>query len=292
MDAWERFMKRRRAAFGAVPAVATVLVTVAAGLAGIGVGPGRAQTQTQTQGEDMEAVVKDYLAKRPREARRIVQDYLLANPDALREAVAELNRRTTAAAINRNAAALYNSGKQVALGNPKGSITLVEFVDYNCGFCRRALDDLLGLLKSDADLKVLLVEFPVLGPRSVEAARVAVALLMQDRSPATHLEFHKRLLAGPGPANKARALAVAAGLGIDVARLEADSAKPEVDAVLEDGKMLARAIGVRGTPAYVICDSLVVGAVGAARLREKIAAVRQTQQASGQRCEFHAFERP
>jgi protein-disulfide isomerase len=126
----------------------------------------------------------------------------------------------------------------------------------------------------------------------VEAARVAVALLMQDRSPATYLSFHRKLLMGPGPANKARALAVAAGLGIDVARLEADSAKPEVDAVLEDGKKLARAIGVRGTPAYVICDSLVGGAVGAARLREKIAAARQAQQASGQRCEFHYFDRP
>jgi protein-disulfide isomerase len=267
--------------------VATVLAAAAAVLAGIGVDPGRAWAQ----GGDMEAVVKDYLSKRPEEARRIVKDYLLSHPDVLGEAVAELNRRTTEAAIKSNTAALYNSGKQVTLGNPKGSVTLVEFVDYNCGFCRRALDDLLGLMNSDPDLKVLLVEYPVLGARSVEAARIAVALLMQDRSPATFLAFHRKLLAGPGPADKARALAVAAGLGIDVARLEADSARPEVDAVLDDSRRLARALGVRGTPAYVICDSIVGGAVGIARLREKIAEARQAQQASGQRCEFHAFDR-
>lgn len=281
-------MRRRRTAFAAVPAVATVLVAAAAALVGIGVGPGRAWAQ----GGDMEAVVKDYLSKRPEEARRIVKDYLVAHPDVLREAMTELNRRTTAAAIKSNAAALYNSGKQVPLGNPKGSVTLVEFVDYNCGFCRRALDDVLGLMKSEPDLKVLLVEYPVLGARSVEAARIAIALLMQDRSPATYLAFHRKLRAGPGPADKARALAVAAGLGIDVARLEADAARPEVDAVLDDSRRLARALGVRGTPAYVICDSIVGGAVGLARLREKIDEARQAQLASGQRCEFHAFVRP
>ena len=277
-------MRRRRTAFGAAPSLATLLAAAVAALAGIGVEPGRAWAQ----GGEMEAVVKDYLSKRPEEARRIVKDYLLAHPDVLREAVAELSRRTTAAAIKSNAAALYSSGKQVLLGNPKGSVTLVEFVDYNCGFCKRALDDLLGLMKSDPDLKVLLVEYPVLGARSVEAARIAVALLMQDRSPATYLAFHRKLLLGPGPVDKARALAVAAGLGlgIDVARLEADSARPEVDAVLDDSRRLARALGVRGTPAYVICDSIVPGAVGIARLRDKIAEARQAQQATGQRCEF------
>jgi protein-disulfide isomerase len=282
-------MRRRWTAFGAGPAMATVLVAAAAVLAGIGVDPSRAWGQ----GGDMEAVVKDYLSKRPDDARRIVKEYLLEHPDVLREAVAELNRRTTEAAIKSNAAALYNSGKQVVLGNPKGSVTLVEFVDYNCGFCRRALDDLVGLMNSDPDLKVLLVEHPVLGPRSEEAARIAVALLMQDRSPATYLAFHRKLLAGPGRADKARALAVAAGLGlgIDVARLEADSARPEIDAVLDDSRKLARALGVRGTPAYVICDSIVGGAVGIARLTEKIAETRQALQASGQRCEYHAFDR-
>jgi protein-disulfide isomerase len=263
-------------------------MAAAAALAGNAVDPGRACAE----GGDMEAVVKDYLSKRPEEARRIVKDYLVANPDVLREAVAELNARKAAAAIKSNAAALYNSGKQVTLGNPKGSVTLVEFVDYNCGFCRRAVADLVELIQSDADLKVLLVEYPVLGPRSVEAARVAVALLTQDRSPATYLAFHRKLFAGPGPADRARALTVAAGLGIDLARLQTDSTRPEVDAVLDAGRNLARALGIRGTPTYVVCDNIVSGAVGIARLREKIAAARQAQQTSGQRCEFYAFDRP
>ncbi len=257
-------------------------IFAAALLAAIGAGAATtAADRVDTNGHDIQAILKDHLAKRPEEVRRFVKDYLVNNPQALQEALVELMQRRTlsaadrAAAIESNAAALFNSDKHVALGNPGGDVTLVEFVDYNCGFCRRALGDMLELVKTDANLRIVLIEHPVLGPGSVEAARVAVALQMQDRDPATYLEFHRRLLAGPGLANKVRALAVAAELGLDGARLEVAAARPKVDAVLDESRKLARALGIRGTPSYVVGDNVLFGAVGVGTLRDRITAARQ-----------------
>ena len=240
-----------------------------------------AADRVSTSGHDIQAILKGHLAKHPEEVRRFVKDYLVDNPQALQEALVELMQRRMpspadrTAAIKSNAAALFNSDKRAVLGNPGGDITLVEFVDYNCGFCRRALGDMLELARTDASLRIVLIEHPVLGAGSVEAARVAIALQLQHRNAATYLEFHRRLLAGPGRANKARALAIAAELGLDGARLEAEAARPEVDAMLEESRKLARALGIRGTPSYVIGDNVLFGAVGVASLREKIAAARQ-----------------
>jgi protein-disulfide isomerase len=273
-------MKACRIASGA--AIATAFVAAAAGLAANAIDPGRALAQSS----DVEAVVKDYFAQRPEEARRLVKDFLAKNSDVLQEAVAEKKQRDDRAAlISSKAFAVFHSARQVVLGNPNGDVTLVEFVDYNCGFCRRALGDILDLVKSDANLRLVLMQYPVLGAGSVEAARVAVALQMQDGGPAKYLEFHSKLMAGPGPANKARALAVAAGLGIDMARLEADLARAEIEATLEENKRLGRALRIRGTPSYVICDRIVSGAVPAGILKTTITTARQAQQDSGARCE-------
>jgi protein-disulfide isomerase len=245
----------------------------------LGLGVIRA-TGGNTDGND---VLTDHLARHPEEMRRFVKDYLAKNPQVLQEALVELLKprlapaADTAAAIKGNTAAVLNSKKRMALGNPNGDITMVEFVDYNCGFCKRALADMLNLMETDARLKVVLVEHPVLGATSVEAARISIALQMQSPNPARYLEFHRRLLAGPGPgpANKPRALALAAELGFDRARLEAESAGPEVDGALEESRRLARALGLRGTPSYIIGDSVLFGAVGEGALRAKIAAARQ-----------------
>ena len=160
------------------------------------------------------------------------------------------------------------------LGNPNGNVTFVEFFDYNCGYCKRAMDDMLTLLKDDPKLKVVLKEFPVLGPGSVEAAQVAIAVHMQDKTGKKYLEFHQKLLTGRGEANKARALAVAKDIGLDMARLDKDLAGPEVKATLQESFKLAEALGLNGTPSYVIGDNVVVGAVGLEALKEKVNASR------------------
>src|ERR1019366_10149020 len=176
----------------------------------------------------------------------IVRNYLLAHPEVLEEAMAELSKRQAAdeavkheASIITNAEAIFNSPSGVVLGNKDGDVTFVEFFDYNCGYCKRAMADMLELMKTDPKLKVVLKEFPGLSEGSVEAAKVAVAVRMQDASGKKYLDFHQRLLGGRGPADKARAMAAAKEAGFDTARIEKDLASPEVKATIEENFKLA-----------------------------------------------------
>jgi protein-disulfide isomerase len=127
-------------------------------------------------------------------------------------------------------------------------------------------------LKSNPDLKFVLKEFPVLGPGSVEAAHVAIAARMQDPSGKKYIEFHQKLLGGRGEADKAHALAVAKDVGFDMARLEKDMDSDEVKKTIDEDMKLADALGVSGTPSYVVGDQVVVGAVGVDELKAKLKA--------------------
>jgi protein-disulfide isomerase len=211
----------------------------------------------------------------------IVRNYLIAHPEVLEDAMAELNKRQAAAedekhraSVEQNSQAIFNSPRGVLLGNKDGDVTFVEFFDYNCGYCKRAMADMLDLLKSDPKLKVVLKEFPVLSQGSVEAAQVAVAVRMQDPTGKKYLDFHQKLLGGRGQADKARALAAAKDAGLDVNRIEKDLANPEVRATIEENFKLAEAMGMNGTPSYVIGKQVVVGAVGLEALKEKIGVAR------------------
>jgi protein-disulfide isomerase len=223
----------------------------------------------------------EFSAPQRSEIEKIVHDYLVAHPEVLQEAMAELEKRQVAAenqkhqtAVKQHAAALFSSPNQVTLGNPKGNVTFVEFFDYNCGYCKRAMGDMLTLMKGDPKLKVVLKEFPVLGQGSVEAAQVAIAVHLQDPTGKKYFEFHQKLLGSRGQANKAAALAVAKSIGLDMTRLEKDMAGPEVKATLQESFKLAEALGMNGTPSYVIGDSVVVGAVGLEALQAKINTTR------------------
>src|SRR5262249_48166578 len=162
--------------------------------------PSRAQTFSDTQKSEIEKIIKDYL---------------LAHPEVLEEVSAELDKRKQVAEaekarteIKNHSEALFNSPRQVTVGNTGGDVTLVEFFDYNCGYCKRALTDLTSIMKEDSRLRVVLKEFPVLGPGSLDAAKVAVAVRMQDKGK-KYFDFHQRLLGGRGQADKARALQAA-----------------------------------------------------------------------------------
>jgi len=212
---------------------------------------------------------------------KIVREYLLAHPEVIEDALNELAKRQVAAeaksresAVAGNAEAIFNSPRGVTLGNKDGDVTLVEFFDYNCGFCKRAMADMLDLLKSDPKVKVVLKEFPVLGKGSEAAAKVAVAVRMQDPTGKKYLDFHQRLLGGRGEADKARAMAAAKDAGLDMARIEKDLASPEIDATIAENEALARAMGMNGTPSYVIGKQVVIGAVGLDGLKEKISIAR------------------
>jgi protein-disulfide isomerase len=215
------------------------------------------------------------------EIEGIIKDYLMSHPELLQEVLGELEKRQTAADTEKHNAALkeysetiFSSPRQVTLGNTQGDVTLVEFFDYNCGYCKRAMNDMMELLNTDLKLRFVLKEFPVLGDGSVQAAHVAAAARMQDKAGKKYLDFHLKLLGGRGAADKARALAVAKEVGFDMARIEKDMSSPEVRAQLEESFKLAEALGLNGTPSYVVGNEVVIGAVGLKTLREKVNTAR------------------
>jgi protein-disulfide isomerase len=210
---------------------------------------------------------------------RIVRDYLLANPEILREMAEKLRTKDEAKAesaradvFKKGASEVYDSEYQVVLGNPQGDVTLVEFFDYNCGYCKQALADTEELLASDPKLRLVLKEFPVLGQDSVDAARVAIAVYAQ--APDKYLDFHRKLLSADA-ASADVALSIASDLGIDTSRLSAALADPKIEANLASVQKIARQLGVNGTPTYVLADRVLPGVGGADTLKQMIGNVRK-----------------
>jgi protein-disulfide isomerase len=211
----------------------------------------------------------------------LIRETLLKNPEIIQDALIELERRNTVAQAEaqRNAVAaekarISDPATSVIIGNPEGDITLVEFMDYNCGFCKRAMEDVTALAKSDPKLRVVLKDFPILGPDSVEASRVAVAA----KSPLQgqkYFDFHNKLMAVKGKVNAAKALEVAKEAGADVERLKKDMEAPATKAAIEDTVALGDRLGLTGTPAFIVGDEIVFGAVGQAALKQKIDSVRR-----------------
>jgi protein-disulfide isomerase len=211
--------------------------------------------------------------------REIIRDHLIANPEIVRDAIDELQRKTEeaeaaaqVATISNDKERLFSSPRQVVLGNPQGDVTLVEFFDYNCGYCKRAHADMKRLIEEDKNLRFVLKEFPVLGDGSVEAAHVgaAVNLIAPDKYSA----FHDALIAERGQVNGARALAVAGDLGLDVAKLREAMTTDEVKNTIAEVYDLANKLSLTGTPSYVTPREVVVGAVGYDALKASIEEVR------------------
>ncbi|SDU17440.1 DsbA family protein [Stappia sp. ES.058] len=230
------------------------------------------------------AQAQDGILKRG-DVETIVREYLMENPNIVREALEELERREVAAADAARAQAvstvsdvLFNSTRQVELGNPDGDVTLVEFFDYNCGYCKRAMTDMMRLIEEDDDLRIVLKEFPVLGEGSVQAAQVAVAV--NKIAPEKYLEFHRELMSARGQANRAAALEAAKNTGLDIDAVEAAMNDPEVRATIEEVYTLARRLGLNGTPAYVVGEEVLMGAVGYDRLKQGINAARNCGEAT------------
>jgi protein-disulfide isomerase len=216
----------------------------------------------------------------------IVRDYILKNPEILQEALAELEKRQQDAQrvvqkqmVTSEKTALLNSPHHSVVGNPAGDVTLVEFFDYNCSYCKRSLGDVVELAKSDPRLRIVLKDFPVLGPDSVEASQVALAVRQQLKGD-KYLEFHTKLMASKGRVGKERAIAVAKELGVDTTKLAKDMEAPEVKAAIDDTVRLGDRLGLTGTPSFVIGEEVISGAVGIEPLKGVVASVRQCGKAT------------
>jgi protein-disulfide isomerase len=217
---------------------------------------------------------------------QIVRDYLLNNPEILQEVMGELEKRQAAsqraaqaAALKENHASLYNAPNSIGVGSPQADVTMIEFFDYNCGYCKKALADVRSLLKGDAKLRLVLKDFPVLGPDSVEASRVALAVKNQIQGDKL-FDYHVRLMESRGRVNGERALAVAREMGLDIARIQKDMESADVKATLQENVALGDKLGLSGTPAFIIGSEIIPGAVGADPLRQVVASVRQCGRAN------------
>lgn len=194
---------------------------------------------------------------------QLVRDYLVQNPEILIEMSSQLERQqaqaqqeTRQAAIAENADAIYRSANAIVAGNPDGDVTVVEFFDYNCGFCKRAFPDLVKLIDTDSKVRVVLKEFPIFGERSVGAAQVAIAAKNQGK----YFELHSEMLKTRGQVTQESALRSAEKLGLDMEKLKRDMKSPEVQAVITGTRELAEKLGVQGTPFYLVGDRTVPGA--------------------------------
>jgi protein-disulfide isomerase len=215
-----------------------------------------------------------------------VKDYLVAHPEVLRDALEALDKHdkqvaeeARQGAVARYANTIYRSKFQADIGNPKGGATLVEFFDYNCHFCKGALPDIARLMKDDPDLHVVLKDFPVLGPGSVEAARVASAVRNQLQGE-RFWEFHNKLLGLHGPVGKKEALGVAKEMGLDMAQLDKDMGSKDIEDGLKEILAMADDLQINGTPTFVVGDAVVVGAVGYDELKSKLDAVHKCGKAT------------
>ncbi len=216
----------------------------------------------------------------------VVKDYLLKNPEVLTEVISELEKRqaeaqqaSQASAVQETKQTLLNAPHSYVAGNPSGDVTVVEFFDYNCGYCKKALADVQALVKSDPKLRVVLKDFPVLGPDSVEASRVALAVKNQLQGDKM-LSYHVKLLESRGRVNGERAMAVAKEMGVDMAKLQKDMEGAEVRNALQENMALGDKLSLTGTPAFIIGETVIPGAVGLEPLKQVVANVRQCGKAN------------
>jgi len=211
---------------------------------------------------------------------KMIRNYLITNPQILLEVQQALEEKQRQEAQQKaketlaaNSETIFNSPNQGIIGNAKGDVTVVEFFDYNCGFCQRAMDDMNALLKEDDNLRFVMKELPILSQGSVDASRISTAVYRLH--PEKYAEFHNRLLGESGQKDGNRALRIAQQMKLDINALNEEAEKTSVLGAFREANELATNLGINGTPSYVIGDEVVFGALGVDVLREKIRNVRK-----------------
>ena len=214
------------------------------------------------------------------ELHNIIREYLLKNPAIFNEMIAKLQAderdqqdKQAREAIASNAKQLFHNENDAVVGNPDGNVTMVEFFDYNCGYCKRSVADVIRLTEEDKNLRVVMKEFPILSEGSMIASRAALASRQQGK----YWEFHLALMAASGPIdNEAKVMSIAAEAGLDVAKLKADmlADADTIEKSINSNRALAQSLGINGTPAFVIDDTLVPGAMPYEQLATSVKIIR------------------
>ncbi len=232
--------------------------------------------ETRQKGEPESTLVAQNLDKS--QIEKIIREYLINNPEVLEEAIRALQARREArrqaaahASIQKNRKQIYEDPEDPVGGNPNGDVTIVEFFDYRCGYCKRVAPLVEEVLAKDRNIRIVYKELPVLGPNSVLASRAALASRKQGK----YIAFHKALIKARISYDEASIMRVAANLGIDTVRLKEDMASPRIQAQLARNRALARSLSIRGTPAFIVGEQLFPGALTSAQLAAMIQQARR-----------------
>ncbi|ODT70791.1 MAG: hypothetical protein ABS75_11185 [Pelagibacterium sp. SCN 63-23] len=250
------------------------------------------QPQAETDAVAVRAIVEQVLSERPTPEtpevaaieldpaviNPMIEEYLMSDPKllqrlsvALEDTLRGEEEERTKVAMAGFHDAIFNAPDQIVIGNPDGDVTLVEFFDYNCGYCRQAVPDMAALLAEDPNLKVILKEFPILSNESIDAARVGVLVSKTD---ADYWTFHETLFSSRGKVDKTVALEAAAAQGLSQVDLELRMGEENVARTIQNSYEIAQALGITGTPTYIIGNEIIPGAIGADELRSRIANMR------------------
>ena len=259
-----RALTERNALWLAVPMLAIIVGLVVIGRSAVTTPtPATAQADKPAAAADTAAPAAGFAPDQKQAIEQIIKSYLVTNPEilvdaqtALEEKMEKAQTEKLKAAITENAAAIYREPNASVAGNPAGDITVVEFFDYNCGYCKRGLHDVIKLVETDPKVRVVFKELPILSKGSEEASRVALAARMQGK----YWEIHKAMLETKGQLNEATGLLLAEKLGLDMAKLKQDMASPEVEAEVKKSEDLAKKMGVNGTPHFLVGDRAIPGA--------------------------------
>ena len=215
-----------------------------------------------------------------KEMGEFIREYLLENPEIMLEVQSALEAKQQSQrmalageAVAANHDAIFSSEDDIVLGNPEGDVTIVEFFDYNCGYCKRALHDMDQILQNDPNVRFVLKELPILGPDSLAAHRVANAVRLL--APEKYADFHRALLGATGMATEESAIEVATTLGLKEADLRKSMEENPNDDLVRQAYQLATNLGLTGTPTYVVGNEALFGAVGREAIEEKVANVRE-----------------
>ncbi|MFT5510836.1 MAG: protein-disulfide isomerase [Hyphomicrobiaceae bacterium] len=211
------------------------------------------------------------------EIGKIVREYLMNNPEVLVEVSAELEKRRKVQEAGKQAALLktekqsiFRSPHDFVLGNPDGDITVVEYFDYNCGWCKRALGEVVKLTQEDKNVRVVMKEFPIFGEHSNFAAKAALASIKQNK----YWEFHTALMKQKQVTTE-NTFDIAKSVGIDVAALKAEMEKPQYDKAIQENTRVAQALGMQGTPGFIVDSRINFGYVPASGLKDMLTDIRK-----------------
>jgi protein-disulfide isomerase len=223
-----------------------------------------AAAETPLDRKGVEAVVREYLLSNPELILEVQQ--ALETKQQEEQRVAHLN------VIKEAKAEIFNAAYDGVVGNPDGKVTIVEFYDYNCSYCKRAQEDMQALTAADPELRFVLKEFPILGPDSQKAHVVSMAF--RALAPEKYGEFHNALLGAAGRASEDSAIKLAVSLGVDETRLREEMKNPAITEAFTATYDLANRLAITGTPSYVVGNEVVFGALGQGVLAEKIEAAK------------------